>query len=154
MQYLLARSCADESESLPHMLLEGNKFLFLLDILPKQVFKDLDINIANLNILYASSHNELRDLLANGKVDIIASFWKENDKDRFSKNYITPLSNNITGTRWYLKMQQNNTDLLCAVQEHLMAMSKDQELHYYQNVLPFWQCENNTAVFKIGENNE
>ena len=123
-------------------------------ILPKQVFKDLDINIANLNILYASSHNELRDLLANGKVDIIASFWKENDKDRFSKNYITPLSNNITGTRWYLKMQQNNTDLLCAVQEHLMAMSKDQELHYYQNVLPFWQCENNTAVFKIGENNE
>ena len=123
-------------------------------ILPKQVFKDLDINIANLNILYASSHNELRDLLANGKVDIIASFWKENDKDRFSKNYITPLSNNITGTRWYLKMQQNNTDLLCAVQEHLMAMSKDQELHYYQNVSPFWQCENNTAVFKVGENNE
>lgn len=123
-------------------------------ILPKQVFKDLDINIANLNILYASSHNELRDLLANGKVDIIASFWKENDKDRFSKNYITPLSNNITGTRWYLKMQQNNTDLLCAVQEHLMAMSKDQELHYYQNVSPFWQCENNTAFFKIGEDNE
>ncbi|WP_171034622.1 MULTISPECIES: hypothetical protein [unclassified Pseudoalteromonas] len=123
-------------------------------ILPKQVFKDLAINIANLNITYASSHNELRDLLANGKVDIIASFWKESDKDRFSKNYITPLSNNITGTRWYLKMQQNNTDLLCSVQNHLMNMSKGQALHYYQNVTAFWLCENNTAVFKVGENNE
>lgn len=109
-------------------------------ILPKQTFKELDINLANLKITYASSHNELRDLLANGKVDIIASFWKESDEKRFSKNYITPLSNNISGTRWYLKMQQNNTDLLCAVQENLLDMSKDQSLHYYQNVQPFWRC--------------
>ena len=109
-------------------------------ILPKKVFKELDINLANLKITYASSHNELRDLLADGKVDIIASFWKESDEKRFSKNYITPLSNNISGTRWYLKMQQNNTDLLCAVQENLLAMSKDQRLHYYQNVQPFWSC--------------
>ncbi|WP_369620168.1 hypothetical protein [Pseudoalteromonas distincta] len=117
-------------------------------ILPKQTFKDLDINLANLKITYASSHNELRDLLANGEVDIIASFWKQSDAERFSKNYITPLSSNISGTHWYLKMQQNNTDLLCAVQSHLLNMSKDQTLHYYQNVKPYWDCGAGSASFK------
>lgn len=109
-------------------------------ILPKRAFKELDINIANLNITYASSHNELRDLLADGKVDIIASFWKESDSQRFSKNYISPISTKISGTRWYLKMQQNNTDLLCAVQHHLLNISKDQILDYYQNVKTYWEC--------------
>lgn len=117
-------------------------------ILPKQAFKDLGINIGNLKINYASSHNELRELLANGQVDIIASFWKENDSERFSKNYIAPISSNIAGTRWYLKMQHNNTDLLCAVQSHLMSMSKEQALPYYQNVEPFWYCNTLPVTFK------
>ena len=117
-------------------------------ILPKQTFKELDINLANLDVTYARSHNELRDLLANGQVDIIASFWKESDAQRFSKNYITPLSNNVSGTRWYLKMQQQNTDLLCSVQTHLLAMSKDQALHYYQDVEAYWNCETKNVSFK------
>ena len=123
-------------------------------ILPKQTFKELDINLANLKITYASSHNELRDLLADGKVDIIASFWKESDATRFSKNYITPLSNNIAGTRWYFKMQQNNTDLLCAIQSHLLNMSKDQTLHYYQNVKPYWSCNTKSVSFIKGLGDE
>lgn len=117
-------------------------------ILPKQTFKELDINLANLDVTYARSHNELRDLLANGQVDIIASFWKESDAQRFSKNYITPLSNNVSGTRWYLKMQQQNTDLLCSVQTHLLAMSKEQALHYYQDVEAYWNCETKNVSFK------
>ena len=122
-------------------------------ILPKHTFKELGINLANLKITYARSHNELRDLLANGKVDIIASFWKESDAQRFSKNYITPLSNNVSGTRWYLKMQQNNTDLLCAVQTHLLEMSKDQTLHYYQDVKPYWNCDSKNISF-TGDNKD
>lgn len=123
-------------------------------ILPKQTFKKLDINLANLKITYASSHNELRDLLADGKVDIIASFWKESDTVRFSKNYRTPLSNNIVGTHWYLKMQQNNTDLLCAIQSHLLNMSKDQTLHYYQNVHPYWNCNTRSVSYIKGHSDE
>ncbi|MFM9598144.1 hypothetical protein ACKI1O_53795, partial [Streptomyces scabiei] len=75
---------------------------------------------------YASSHSELRELLANGQVDIIASFWKNDDQHHFSKNYITPISNNIVGTRWYLKMDHDNTDLLCAIQTRLLDLSKSQ----------------------------
>ena len=122
-------------------------------ILPKRVFKRLDMNLNSLHITYASSHNELRNLLANGEVDIIASFWKESDEQRFSKNYITPLSSNISGTRWYLKMQHNNTDLLCAIQSQLLLMSKEENSHYYQNVKPFWQCDNDVVSFK-GIDNE
>jgi hypothetical protein len=123
-------------------------------ILPKQTFKDLGINIANLSVTYASSHSELRDLLANGQVDIIASFWKESDAARFSKNYITSMSRNVAGTRWYLKMQQNNTDLLCAVQSHLLKMSRKQILHYYQDVQPFWDCSTDTVRYKGGDGND
>lgn len=117
-------------------------------ILPKQTFKELDINFENLNVTYASSHEGLRELLANGKVDLIASFWKESDAERFSKNYITPLKNNIAGTRWYLKMQHNNTDLLCAVQTHLLAMSQQQTLHYYKEAQSFWQCQGDVVTRK------
>lgn len=122
-------------------------------ILPKRKFKDLGIDITNLKITYASSHNELRELLANGKVDIIASFWKESDSERFSANYIIPISGNVAGTRWYLKMQHDNTDLLCAIQTHLLSMSKEQTLEYYQNVEPFWHCETHPVTF-IGGNDE
>ncbi|MEJ2911106.1 MULTISPECIES: hypothetical protein [unclassified Pseudoalteromonas] len=117
-------------------------------ILPKKMFKDLNINLANLDIIYASSHSELRDLLANGQVDIIASFWKESDAARFSKNYITPLSNKISGSRWYLKMQQNNTDLLCAVQRHILDMTKEQTLSYYKEAQSYWDCSSEQVTAK------
>ncbi|WP_372823089.1 hypothetical protein [Pseudoalteromonas shioyasakiensis] len=120
-------------------------------ILPKQVFKELDINLENLKITYASSHSELRELLANGQVDLIASFWKEDDQQQFSKNYITPISNNIAGTRWYLKMQHENTDLLCAIQARLMALSKSQTSLYFNHAEAYWRCSNSGAVFTGGQ---
>lgn len=116
-------------------------------ILPKQTFKELDIDLENLKITYASSHSELRELLANGQVDIIASFWKDDDQQHFSKNYITPISNNIVGTRWYLKMQHENTDLLCAIQTRLLALSKSQTSLYFNEVKPYWRCSDSDVVF-------
>lgn len=114
-------------------------------IIPKQVLFELGVNIDNLNIVYATTHTELRKMLANAKVDIIASFWKQSDSTRFSKNYITPISTDISGARWYFKMQHNNTDLLCAVQTHLLAISKAQPLDYYQSAQAYWQCNANSV---------
>ena len=122
-------------------------------ILPKQTFKELDINLENLDVTYASSHTELRDLLANGEVDIIASFWKKTDQQSFSKNYITPISSNIIGTRWYLKMQHENTDLLCAIQTRLLALSQSQTSSYFNHVEPYWQCSDSGADF-LGEDDD
>lgn len=122
-------------------------------ILPKQIFKALDISLENLKITYASSHSELRDLLANGQVDLISSFWKESDQQHFSKNYITPISENIVGTRWYFKMAHENTDLLCAIQTRLMALSKSQTSPYFNHVEPYWLCNGSDAVF-LGDKDE
>ncbi|WP_394190187.1 PhnD/SsuA/transferrin family substrate-binding protein [Pseudoalteromonas atlantica] len=122
-------------------------------ILPKQTFKELGINLENLDVTYASSHSELRELLANGEVDIIASFWKNTDQQSFSKNYITPISSNIIGTRWYLKMQHENTDLLCAIQTNLLALSQSQTSSYFNHVEPYWQCSDSDAVF-LGEGDD
>lgn len=122
-------------------------------ILPKQAFKELGISLENLKITYASSHTELRQLLANGQVDIISSFWKDNDQQHFSKNYITPISNNIVGTRWYFKMEHENTDLLCAIQARLLALSKSQTSIYFNHVEPYWQCTGSGVVF-LGDKDE
>lgn len=85
-------------------------------ILPKSALKDLDIDINALDITYLSSHQALRERLASGEVDIIASYWSDEDEVRFSKNYITPIADNVSGSKWYLKMNNNNTDLVCALQ--------------------------------------
>ncbi|MGJ8483529.1 hypothetical protein ACSFVZ_05820 [Pseudoalteromonas sp. SYSU M81236] len=110
-------------------------------ILPKQLFKKLDINLENLDITYAGSHSELRELLASGKVDLISSYWQDIDQQRFSINYITPISDNISGSRWYLKMQDENTDLLCAVQKRLIDLAHDQNSHYFNHVQSFFNCK-------------
>jgi len=122
-------------------------------ILPKQLFKKLDINLENLNITYASSHTELRELLASGKVDLISSYWQDSDQQRFSKNYITPIRDNISGSRWYLKMQDENTDLLCAVQAQLTQMAHNQNSHYFNHVESFWECESTQQTMKVGDSN-
>lgn len=109
-------------------------------ILPKRLFKELDINIDNLNISYANSHEALRERLAKGELDLIASYWQQQDKTRFSENYITAISDNISGNRWYLKMTAHNTDLVCAVQETLLAMVKAQNTPYFNEAQPYWQC--------------
>jgi hypothetical protein len=111
-------------------------------ILPKALFKDLDVNIDNLDITYANSHEGLRELLASGKVDLIASYWKKGDEKQFSKNYIEPISNPISGSKWYLKMDVDNTDLLCAVQKNLYDLAKENESTYFNHVKLFKSCQN------------
>lgn len=118
-------------------------------ILPKQLFKELDINVSHLAVTYASSHKELRELLSAGKVDIIASYWQESDQQQFSKNYITAISDNISGSRWYLKMQDENTDLLCAVQGELKALAKKQKSLYFNEVQAYWQCDSEKVTNSV-----
>jgi len=113
-------------------------------ILPKSLFKDLGINIDNLEITYANSHEGLRKLLASGKVDLIASYWKKGDEQHFSKNYIEPISKPISGSKWYLKMDVENTDLLCAVQKNLFELAKENESTYFNHVNLLTDCENAT----------
>ena len=111
-------------------------------IIPKQLLSDLGLSLKRLNIVYASSHSQLRQLLAEGKVDIISSYWQKEDELRFSSNYRTAVASPVSGSSWYLKLSEQNNDLLCASQLILKRFSESQDLSYYQNLnlVPFPAC--------------
>ena len=110
-------------------------------ILPRTLFKSLNLNVENLDIVQANSHSALRDLLAEGKVELIASYWKEDDMNRFLENYITPIRDNVSGSRWYFKMDKENTELMCAVEEIINNHARAQNSPYYKDVESHVKCE-------------
>ena len=103
-------------------------------IVPKTVMQELGLSASNVDIVYFSSHQELRRALLAGDVDIISSYWAEEDKEKFSRNYATPLLESVSGMQWFLKMQTQNTDLFCAMQSvvHEIAMSHPRP--YYKTI--------------------
>ena len=104
-------------------------------IVPKSLLNTLGIAENNMQITYVKSHEALRDLLASGKVDLISTFWQEQDELRFSANYITPLETKVSGSKWYLKMPTQNIDLLCDVQRALAQLSSEMHSPYYSQLL-------------------
>ncbi|GFD69873.1 hypothetical protein KUL106_31360 [Alteromonas sp. KUL106] len=103
-------------------------------IVPKTIMQNLGLSDSNVDIIYYSSHQELRRALLAGDIDIISSYWAEDDNKKFSRNYATPLQESVSGMKWYLKMQTQNTDLFCAMQSvvHDIAMSHPRP--YYKTI--------------------
>lgn len=120
-------------------------------IIPKRMLKDLGLSDHNLQIIYANSHNGLRELLSSGQVDVISSYWQEEDKLNFSENYITPIQNNVSGTKWYLKMDTQNTDLACGIQSTLLSLSTKTESDYYSRLIISDRCNPNTKYIESDE---
>lgn len=110
-------------------------------IVPKTVLKSLGINDDNISLVHFNSHKDLRSALLAGDVDIIASYWGKGDETLLSKNYITALHEGVSGMRWYLKMQTRNTDLRCAAQQVIKALSGSHSRAYYQSVELLQPCE-------------
>jgi len=103
-------------------------------IVPKKLFTELGLTLSRMNIVYASSHNELREMLTAGKVDIISSYWQSEDQEKLSRNYITSIADSVSGTSWYLRLAKQNEDLLCASQRFLKDFASQQESSYYQKL--------------------
>jgi phosphonate transport system substrate-binding protein len=103
-------------------------------IVPKQILADLGLSLDKMSIVYASSHAELRELLAAGKVDVISSYWSDVDNERFSYSYTQQIESEVSGTNWYLKMENDNTVLFCAVQQILLQYSESQNSSYYNRL--------------------
>jgi hypothetical protein len=101
---------------------------------PKTVLHHLGLTDSNVDIIYYSSHKELRRALLAGEVDIISTYWAEEDGETFSKNYIAPLLESVSGMQWYLKMQTQNTDLFCAVQAVVYEIATTHPRPYYKNI--------------------
>ncbi len=103
-------------------------------IVPKQLFTRLGLTLSRMNIEYASTHKELREMLISGEVDIIASFWQEEDAALFSKNYTTSIAESVSGTAWYLRLATENNDLLCSTRQFLLSFAKQQTSSYYKSL--------------------
>lgn len=103
-------------------------------LIPKRMMKELGLNEENTQIVYASTHSELRNLLAAGQVDLISSYWDENDAEQFSENYRSKIEAEVSGTRWYLKMDHQNTDLRCAVQSNLLKLATTSRSNYFNEL--------------------
>ena len=103
-------------------------------IVPKTVLHELGLTDNNVDIVYYSSHKELRRALLAGEIDIISTYWAQEDSEKFSKNYAAPLLESVSGMQWYLKMQTKNTDLFCAVQSVINDIATTHPRPYYRNI--------------------
>ncbi len=111
-------------------------------IVPKTVLQGLGLNETNVKLQYYNSHQDLRRALLAGEVDIISSYWGKGDEEILSRNYITPLEKQVSGMRWYLKMETRNTDLRCAMQAVIRDIAGRHPRAYYQTVDIFGECPN------------
>lgn len=114
-------------------------------IVPKTVLQGLGLSENNVSISYYSSHKETRRALLAGEVDIISSYWSEDDNERLSKNYATPLHETVSGMQWFLKMQTQNTDLYCAMQNVVKDISNTHPRPYYKTIILEEGCTQNEA---------
>jgi hypothetical protein len=104
-------------------------------IVPKTILQNLGLTENNVNIVYFNSHKDLRRALLAGEVDIISSYWAEEDAQILSKNYATPLLKSVSGMQWFLKMQMQNTDLLCAMQSVVKDIADSHARPYYKTLV-------------------
>lgn len=103
-------------------------------IVPKSVLRSLGLSNENTTIKYYNTHKELRDMLRAGEVDIISSYWDNADEKLLSSNYITPLEQGVSGSRWYMKNPTRNSDLRCALHDILKDVSLQHPKPYYHKL--------------------
>ncbi|BDX05377.1 hypothetical protein [Planctobacterium marinum] len=104
-------------------------------IAPMMLFKQLDLDEKQVNLVYAKNHQQLRQLLESGSVDIISTYWSEADETRFNREYRTALLSEIEGSKWYLKEAEKNTALKCAIQQELTRLAEQNRGYYRQLAL-------------------
>ena len=104
-------------------------------IAPLALLKSLDLDERQVQLVYSKNHEELRAQLESGSVDIISSYWSEEDKIRFNSAYTTSLMSAISGSKWYLQEANRNIALKCAIQDELAHIAADETGYYSQLIL-------------------
>ena len=109
-------------------------------IAAKSTFQALDINENALSISYYNSHYELRKKLLSGEVDVISSYWSDDDDANLSASYKTRIELTFSGLRWYLKHANKNPDLLCEVKNAVEKAGKNHRSNYYKELEWTFTC--------------
>jgi hypothetical protein len=93
---------------------------------PRRAMAGLGIAPATLQITYYRNHDQLRQALLQGNVDLIASSWlEEKDSVLLAGSHRLLLDSGIAGARWYLLPEWIDTPLHCVVAGLLKSLASD-----------------------------
>lgn len=87
---------------------------------PVKALQTLGIQPADIKMIYAKSHLELRELLSDGQVDIIGSYWNDKDKLAHPTIYSKPIKDGIESNQWLIRGSLVGSSLSCLTQQILI----------------------------------
>ena len=103
-------------------------------LVPAAYFRAIGLQATDYRSVLADSHRELRDLLAAGEVDVIASYWGEVDARWYPDWVATQINAGVEGARWYLRPDLLGTPFSCVFQRTLVASATDNGNPYFQQL--------------------
>lgn len=71
-------------------------------LIPLETLRTLGVDGKRIKLFKAESHGELRTLLSQGRVDVIASYWGKGDMALYANAIATPVKEGIEGAGWYM----------------------------------------------------
>lgn len=71
-------------------------------LIPLEKLRVLGVDGQRIKLVKAESHQELRMLLIQGRVDVIASYWGKGDEIIHPGAIATPVEDGIEGAGWYM----------------------------------------------------
>ena len=100
-------------------------------ILPLQALREAGIEKELFEIKYFKEHSQLREALIAGEVDIIGSYWTENENKRYGDLQRFELKSAKPSNWYYLPAHK---DVICAVSDALSKLKEGSENSYYRSL--------------------
>ena len=73
-------------------------------------------------------------MLAAGRVDIIASYWDEEDRKRHPDWIAVEIKSGIEGARWYMRPDLIGSPFSCVFQRTLLEAANKDDSQYYSKI--------------------
>lgn len=101
-------------------------------LFPMQALRNagVDVHLIDINNIY-KSHPELKTALISGEVDIIGSYWSEENINKHGDLPVVQLKE-AQPTRWYILPANNDT--VCAVTEALKNLASSAKTRYFKKL--------------------
>ena len=143
--YLIA---VNETPRLTTNYLEGKR-LGLLDnptsmsghLVPRRALHEAGIDEQILSIRYYKTHAELRTALLKGELDLIGSYWGNDDEKRFNIANRLEVMNEISGSKWYLSPKLIDTPAHCAIVRILKKRADESKNAYFKKIQITRNCD-------------
>jgi hypothetical protein len=69
---------------------------------PMQLFRNLGLELQQLQLKYYTSHEELRLALEKGDVDVISSYWDSSQREKFPNWHLLEIGGVSQGLNWFV----------------------------------------------------